>query len=150
MYLSCQAVLPKLYELGIVKAPTIPSDAQVRTATAHLMTPDAMVAILGHLMHNKDLSSITSQHSIDAAATAAAAATSSNPFNQHEYPAGTVVDILGDAEDADADGLQPQPLFVVARGRIKEVYEETAAGTAVYEVRGWHYHALQPRCLSLT
>lgn len=145
-------MLPKLYELGIVKAPTIPSDAQVRTTTAHLVTPDAMVAILGHLMHNKDLSSITSQHSIDAAATAAAAATNSNPFNQHEYPAGTVVDILGDAEDADADGLQPQPLFVVARGRIKEAYEETAAGTAVYEVRSWHYNALQPPqpCLSLT
>jgi hypothetical protein len=145
-------VLPKLYELGIVKAPSIPADAQVRATTAHLMTPDAMVATLGHLMHNKDLSSITSQHSIDAAAMAAAAATSINPFNQNDYPAGTVVDILGDAEDADADGLQLQPLFVVARGRVKEVYDETAAGTKVYEVRGWQYHASQlPQpCLSLT
>ena len=101
-----------------------------------LVGPDFLVVILRHLMHHKDLTNIISQHSIDSAA--AAAATSSNPFNGDDYPAGAAVDILADVDDADADGPQVQPLIVIARGRIVCLVEETAAGTKVYEVRGCH------------
>lgn len=124
-----QPAFGALYEAGVAPKPPVPADARVRAANMGLVGPDSSVVILRHLMHHKDLTNITS-HSIDAE--------TSNPFNRDDYAAGALVDILGDVDDADADGPQMQPLLVIATGCIDSVVEDEAAGTKVYKVRAAH------------
>lgn len=119
-----------MYDNNMIKEPPVPADPQVRAAKLYLMTPDAIVVILQHLMYNKNLSNFIRIHN-DQATPAA----SDNPFNQDDYPVGTVVYILADVEDVDEEGPECQPVIPMAQGRIKGLSVDTAAGTKVYEVR---------------
>jgi hypothetical protein len=106
-----------------------------------------VILILQHLMHYKDLASIITQLSNDASAAARTAPTSTNPFNQDVYSVGAEVDILGDPDDADYEFEGPLlPLVVIARGRVKGLFSDVAAGTKVYEVRGLHWFARKHSC----
>jgi hypothetical protein len=125
-----QEVLPQLYEQGYVKeqpeSQAVPREVSV--AGAHLITPDAMVLMLQHLQHHKNLKNLLTELSNGAAAAA------DNPFNSDAYAIGASVQILGDLDDADEDDLEQQPLSTIARGRIKQLANDTAAGVKLYEV----------------
>jgi hypothetical protein len=133
-------VLPQLYELGYAKDPPVSQAVprEVSVAAAHLMTPDVMVLMLQHLQYHKNLKTFLTELSSGAAAATAA----DNPFNSDEYAVGASVQLLGDLDDADDDDPEQQPLSTIARGRIKQLASDTAAGVKLYEVcwRRWEGH----------
>jgi hypothetical protein len=128
-----------MYELGIVEEAS--TGHKVRAAACYLITPEAMILMLQHLMHHNDLTGLVKQLTDEAAVAAAggaasepAAAAADNPFNRDEYHMGATVEILGDTDDVDDAGPAMQPVLSIARGVVKGLSTHTAAGTKVYEV----------------